>query len=68
MLIIPLCNFFFKSYSTEKYYKLLIILIPILADPFRIPYSLSFLIGIIIWIIHRKLQGYNLINMIKYKN
>ena len=65
--IIPLCDFFFKAYSSETIEKFLILLIPLLAQPFHISTSFAFAVGFIFWTITRILNHQNLIKMTKFR-
>ena len=65
--LIPLCDFFFKSYSSESLYKFVILLVPILTKPFYISFSASFALGMLAWIISGRLNGRDIIKIIKYK-
>jgi hypothetical protein len=66
-LLIPLFDFFFKSYSSESLYKFVILLIPILAKPFYMSFSTSFALGMLAWIISGRLNGRDIIKIIKNK-
>lgn len=64
---VPLCDFFFKSYSSESLYKFVILLVPLLVKPLAMSYSLSFALGLMVWIINGRLNGHDMIKIIKYK-
>ncbi len=64
---VPLCDFFFKSYSSVSLYKFVILFVPLLVTPFDMSYSLSFALGLMVWIINGRLNGHDIIRIIKYK-